>query len=155
MHVFAPDLVAPAPLFPGEIRFHDLVGVPWRANGTSPREGFDCATLSYVCQARCGIRLPLSELWFCPDDEDERAAAFADYLEAEGHRWTHLGTRVHAATQLGDVILTQGEGEEGLHVATVVSTAQHLALTTYRETGSMVIRSGLLPGVVQVMRWRG
>ncbi len=157
---FAPELIAPNLIRPGEVYFTDLMqgpegeGILWKENGHTLEEGLDCKALAFVVLRRAGIPVPAHAITFqsCYADSPEvRIAEWEAYLRDASTLWEDLGTDPKLATKLGDIVVTDGP-----HLSTVViEGVTPMAATISRGTrGVQVLRVGLFRDVRSVLRFR-
>lgn len=109
----------------------DLLGIPYKANGTDPEDGVDCLWAAHAALLRIYPELKESEFPL------NKAAAMQLLLNTEADTWS----KVPFAKNLGDVIF--GESPEPW-VAVLVDPIGRYAFTANRARGTALIYTGNL-----------
>lgn len=127
---------------------HELLGTPYRCEGTNPRDGgVDCLFASRFALERIFPDLEADEFPVTPSEE------FVMRLRIrQGRtRWQKVGESAAAATKLGDVI--QGRKPDGgAYVAVVVDQVKRMAISAMPERGVFLQPLKSFSGVELVLR---
>ena len=118
-----------------------LLGTPW--------EQADCAAIARAALELCGLDVPAYGFArFGAGD----AAALRTYLDATSELWVRVGSTADEARELGDIIVSRLP-DGGQHLSVVVDAAARRAITTTADTGAVIVESGSIRAVEQVIRW--
>ena len=114
------------------IDYSDLIGLPYEPGGSSAK-GYDCVGVGSIVLQRMDAPLEPGDL---PLSEGDLQASLHELSGTPGESpWEYIGMMAHAATRLGDIVLS--ETPDGSHIAVLVDEARRIALTAcaplYRE----------------------
>jgi hypothetical protein len=124
----------------------DLLDIPYAARGTDPATGVDCA---YAVRRFLERRFPDFDPHELPLDPEEETAAIAAAREGRS-RWSRIGTSIFAATQSGDVILSEHAGVIG--ISALVDSARREVITATPQFGVHLLPIRRIVGVTDVLR---
>lgn len=127
--------------------FTDLLGLPYRAYGTDPATGIDCA---YVCRVALERIFPDFRSSEFPLTASEQAARLA--LARQGvESWIRVGDNTFAATALGDLVISE-RANGALNVAVLVNVERREAITATHGYGVQILPMRRILGVRDVFR---
>lgn len=128
------------------VELTDIIGLPYRAGGTSRATGVCCLWTVRTCAERIFADFDPSEL---PLTDDEVSLALA--RDGAGlARWRVVGTSWVAASKLGDILRGDKDGES--FCAIVVGAASRTVCTANAERGVFRCAARALQGVTTVYR---
>ena len=132
------------------VKWMDLLGSPYRLHGTG-EDGFDCSSLAEAVLLRMGRTVPPTSP-FRAMTGDNPAKEIDTYFDAMAAAYDKVGTRIAAAKQVGDLVLTADENgvPRGLYI--LVEPNRGTFLTAHDTAGVVSTRGFAIKNVVGVYR---
>ena len=132
------------------VKWMDLLGSPYRLHGTG-RDGYDCSSLAEAVLLRMGRTVPPTSP-FRAMTGDNPADTIEEYLQAMEAAYDKVGTKIHMANQVGDLVLSADKNGVPRSLCVVVEPNRGTLLTAHDTAGVVSVRGFAVKNVIGIYR---